>query len=360
VQDNLAKMKRARMFHNLALTCFVVTLVLHLLEIDLGFPRYKVWAVGIGTTAFFTLVFIASTPISTESKICFWTVFARTHVADFIEMAALRSMLLGSFRMVAWIFLAGGVLTAFTPKYQDALTLCNAYLDAHFIPKETLRNQKLILGTRHAFEANPGSIAACRELAYLLLRTRRFQAAYAILNSGLVLHPAEEEEEETHSPSRIDLVTLKAIACGDLPGREQEEIVLWREVLAKRPDDAEARHNLGLALLRLHNFSEAEVELKQAVTLAVDDLKHFKKLYQINKTTVATLSEALKRRLDGLKFRAGASAYQLAICSSLLEKTRDAPRHLKLSRQLGYEISTFDRDLQRFRPQTASAPPPKK
>jgi len=86
VQDNLARMRRARICHHLALTSVVATLVIHVLEIPLGLPRLQVWGIGLGLAAFFTLAFIASAPVSTESKIKFWTVFARTHVADFIEM----------------------------------------------------------------------------------------------------------------------------------------------------------------------------------------------------------------------------------------------------------------------------------
>lgn len=350
MQDNLARMRRARTLHNLALTCFVVTVALHVLEVDLGVPRIQVWGVGLTATFFFTLTFIGSCPVSRESKLRFWTVFARTHVADFIEMAALRSMLLGSFKMVGWIFLLGGVLTAFTPKYKQALARANAYLDANYTPKETLRSRAKILSSRRAFEQDPTSIESCRDLAYLLLRTGRYEQTYNILVQGLHFQP--EEEDEPRSPSRLDLLTLQAVVCRELPGRQEEEVRLWREILISRPDDVEARHNLGMALLQLQNFSEAETELERAVTLAVDDLKDFKKLYQINKTSVKTLAEKLKLRLDGLKFRAGAAAYQLAICSSLLNKTRDAPRHLKLARQLGFEISRFDRDLQTYKPAT--------
>lgn len=357
MQDNLAKMRRARAFLNLALTSAVATLLVHVLEIDLGAPAIHVWGLGAGATVLFGLLFLASAPISGESKLRFWTVFARTHVADFIEMAALRSMLMGSFRTVAWILVVGGVGVAFVPRYEGGLEELNAYLDRRFTPPETLESRAKIQRTVERFEAEPHSIDACRELAYLLTRTGRSQEAYDVLSRGLAAHPGDDEEQR--DPPRIDLLTLKAVVCKEL-GRDQEEVELWREILAGRQEDVEARHDLGMALLRLRNFTEAEIELRKAVDLAVDDLKNFKKRYQVTAESVKTLAESLTAQLEGLKFRAGASAYQLAIVSSLLNKTRDAPRHLRFARQLGYEVNGFDRDLQRYQPQASPAPPPQK
>lgn len=355
--ERAGKMRRARVLLNLATTSLVATLVVHVLELELGVPRVQVWGAGFGAFAFFMLLFVIAAPVSTEAKLRFWTVMARTHVSDFIEMATLRSMLLGTFRSVAWLFTFGGVLVMFTPKAQEGLAQLDVALDAKFTPRQVLANRALIDQTRKNFDEDPSSISACRDLAYIYLRIRQPADAYAVLEQGLELNPAEGAEEAV--PSRLDLVTLKAIACQPL-GRDQEEVDLWREVLRSRPDDVEARHDLGMALMRMRNYTEAEIELREAVDLAVDDLKEFKRTFAITPTSAKTISDTLRDQLEGLKFRAGASAYQLALATHLAGKESESPRHQLLAKQLGYDVSGFPRDLQRFRPPAKPAPPAKR
>ena len=346
VDERTGKMRRARVLLNLATTSLVATVVVHILEIDLGVPRFQVWAGGFGAFAFFMLLFAVAAPVSTEAKVRFWTVFSRTHVSDFIEMATLRTMLLGTFRSVAWLFTVGGVLVMLTPKAQVGLARVDKILDAKFTPPEVRANRTLIKKSREQFEADPTSIAACRDLAYVYLRINRPADAYQVLETGLGHHPEGENEVV---PSRLDLLTLKAIACKPLR-RDQEEVDLWRELLRSRPEDVEARQNLGIALMRMKNYTEAEIELRAAVDSAVDDLKEFKRTFKITPQTAKDMSDTLKEQLEGLKFRAGAAAYQLALATSLSGKEAESPRHQLLAKQLGYDVSRFPKDLQTFRP----------
>jgi tetratricopeptide (TPR) repeat protein len=353
VDERAGKMRRARVLLNLASTSLVATLVVHILELDLGVPRIQVWGGGIGAFAFFMMLFVVAAPVSSEAKLRFWTVFSRTHVSDFIEMATLRSMLLGTFRSVAWLFTVGGVLVMFTPKAKVGLARVDKILDAKFTPKTVQANRALIKKTRERFEADPSSIAACRDLAYIYLRTNRPKDAYETLEAGLGHHPEGGDEGV---PSRLDLITLKAIACKPL-GRDQEEVDLWRELLRSREEDVEARQNLGIALMRMRNFTEADIELREALKNAVDDLKGFKRDFEITPQSAKTMSDALRAQLEGLKFRAGAAAYQLALATALAGKESESPRHQLLAKQLGYDVSRFPKDVQRFRPPAKPAKP---
>lgn len=355
VDERAGKMRRARVLLNLATTTLVATVVVHILELDLGVPRLHAWGGGFGLFAFFMLLFVVAAPVSSEAKLRFWTVFSRTHVSDFIEMATLRTMLLGTFRSVAWLFTFGGLLVMFTPKAQEGLADLDKVLDAQFTPPKVRANRALIQKTRERFELEPASIAACRDLAYIYLRINRPKEAYEVLETGLGHHPEDAGEG---TPSRLDLITLKAIACKPLR-RDQEEVDLWRELLRSRSEDVEARQNLGIALMRMRNYTEAEIELREAVDQAVDDLKGFKRDFKITPQTAKDMSETLKDHLEGLKFRAGAAAYQLALATSLSGKESESPRHQLLAKQLGYDVSRFTKDVARYRP-PAKAPRKKK
>lgn len=341
-----SRLKKSRACLNLGLTVLVATVVSHILEVDGGYDRKAIWAAGLGTSAAFGLLFLALAPISPENKTRFWSIAMRTHLSDFIEMATLRSMVQGAMRNVAWFFTVGGVVVMFTPRYQGWYRLIGAQLDARFVPPETLAKRAEIADAKRRHDAAPDSIETTRDYAYILLRTGQARAAQELLERTLAREPAPGEDRG--AVTRLDLRVLLASVYQTL-GKEAEEVPIWRAVIRERPRDGEARHNLGIALMRLGNSTEARIELKVAVDQAVDDLQRFKRDFGITPKTVGTISPALAEQLAGFKFRAGASLYQYSIATDLAGKTAEAPKHRLTAKQLGYDVSRYDRDLARVK-----------
>lgn len=68
---------------------------------------------------------------------------------------------------------------------------------------------------------------------------------------------------------QADVQTLYQAAVADrLAGRNQQAVTRFEQVLAARPDDVDARLNLGLALLALGRLDEAETAFRQVVARA--------------------------------------------------------------------------------------------
>jgi Flp pilus assembly protein TadD len=55
-------------------------------------------------------------------------------------------------------------------------------------------------------------------------------------------------------------------------------IRLWNEALRYRPDDAETRYNLGMALISKKRYAEAEVQLREAIRLSPQDYQAYQLL----------------------------------------------------------------------------------
>jgi Flp pilus assembly protein TadD len=101
------------------------------------------------------------------------------------------------------------------------------------------------------------------------------------LNLGLLetkLQHASEAENQYQTALRLDPnFTPALVNLADLNrmfGQNQESVELLRKVMAIDPNNADARHALGLALVRQHNYAEAIPELRQASELAPDNARY--------------------------------------------------------------------------------------
>lgn len=335
MDDRSAMSRSTRFFQTLGVGCAVAAVVLHVVEISAAFGKARSLAIGFGAAGLFGLLYVATTPLCRSCKMRFWTTFYRTHVCCFMEKAALKNQVIRTARFVGWFFMAAGGLAISQPRLAASYDRFGDAVEARLSSAGTLRARAELDAARARHEAAPEAAGPSRDYAYLLMRARRYQEAYDLITKA-----------RTHAPDDLDLRTLLAVVCAPLQ-RTDEEIEILRGILADRETDQEARHNLGMALVRKGELEAAEVELRRAVDQAVDDLVRFKKLHKITARTKDDLSATLAARLEGNKFRAGASAYQLALVAALLGKA-EKEQHLKLARNLGYETGGFDRDVKRL------------
>lgn len=327
-------MKAARTFQTLALTCGVVTLILHVLEFSAQIGRTQLLISGLGGIAACVLLFIVTAPVCRDCKMQIWTVFARTHVCCFMEKTEIKNSCIRSLRFVGWLFLATGVLTMLQPRFEKGYRVFAQVVDQRLSSPEVLAARAELAAAQARLAAAPNSPQAALDLVYLLTRGRRFDQAHALLDEALA-----------KAPTNPDLLAQRAILLG-IQGRHPEEVEAWRKLLELREKDVEAHHSLGLALRDSGDLKGAEASLRQAVGLAVQDLRRFKQLYKITPQNVGSLGENLKAQLEGLKFRAGVTAYHLALVAGMLGDP-EKEKHLRLARYLGFETSGFDGDLAR-------------
>jgi Tfp pilus assembly protein PilF len=99
-------------------------------------------------------------------------------------------------------------------------------------------------------------------LGLVALRQRDPAAAEAAYRTALRLDPA-------FVPSLVNLADLERSR-----GREPQSVELLRQALALEPNNADARHALGLALVRQRDYAAALVELKRASALAPGNARY--------------------------------------------------------------------------------------
>jgi predicted CXXCH cytochrome family protein len=103
----------------------------------------------------------------------------------------------------------------------------------------------------------------------------------AHLNLGLLearRRRGAEAEAQYLTALRLDPVFVPALVnLADLDrqrGKDQDGADLLREAIALEPNNADARHSLGLALVRQKNYAEALAELRKANELAPDNARY--------------------------------------------------------------------------------------
>lgn len=124
-----------------------------------------------------------------------------------------------------------------------------AFADAY----QELMTAELIDGDRPENHINLGLVQ---------LRRQDLAAAEASYRTALRLDPA-------FVPGLVNLADLERLRGRDAQGTE-----LLRQALSREPDNADARHALGLALVRSRDLTGALAELRKAAALAPDNARY--------------------------------------------------------------------------------------
>lgn len=351
--ESAAKMRQAQAFQAIAQSSVILGLMAHVFELPIA--TQKIWTAALGTSFVFALLFLAVAPISSECKIQFWKLFARTHTSHFVEQASLRASCLSTFQNLGWLLIVVGSLSLGQPLVMGVFGSIDQILDKSFTPIQVRKARAQLEAAEARYKKNPGLSEATRDYAYLLARVSPSQKKKALKVLDKALSPGEDFQapDPANSPMALDLLFLRASVLVSLK-RSEEAVTTYRKILLSRPEDVEVRHNLGLALIRLNKFEEAEIEFKKAVRRSVDDLKRFKNDFNITPGNVKEKAAHLLEIMESLKFRTGASAYQLALVSFILKKSV-ANRHLQLSKQLGYPVKSWNKDKKALQKQASKA-----
>lgn len=104
---------------------------------------------------------------------------------------------------------------------------------------------------------------AVYRLSTYIRKGRLREAAYAVLILLIAGIGVNAPLGNTYNPSAIDNLGAVLLQMGDLEGAES----LFRQVIARRPDFADARNNLAVTLLRKGDAARAIDELKEVIRL---------------------------------------------------------------------------------------------
>ncbi len=333
-EDRATKLRVALGFQTLAMASAVGTVLLVVLDPeslrDLG--RVRTLGYGLGTSALFLALFTLTAPLCRECRLHIWRVLERTHVCCFMEKIEIKGSVIRSFRFVGWFLMASGGLSFLQPQMVLGYRTLIEEVDRRVTDPAILRDRARLQAAEARVTREPGAPGPLADLAYLWIRSGRPDRALPLLEKARLARPNDR-----------DLWALTAIALG-AAGNRDEEISIWTRLQREDEKDVEASHNLGLALARAGKLAEAESSLRQAVKFAVQEIQRFKRVHGITPENKGNLGPEVLAQLDGLNYRAGNSAYRLALVAGA-QKKPDKEEHLRLARYLGFETALFESDL---------------
>lgn len=331
--EKTAGLRRARLLYTMAQSFLVLAIVLHILELNVTWGRLNTWLACLGAAGACLVLFVVAAPVCRDCKWQIWNLLARSHVCCFMEKAAMKNAMLRSFGVLGWFFLGAGMLTGLEPRMEQGLDRYASFLDTKLRSPAERELKAQLEAAEAAYRAEKGSVNRALDLIELLVRTSQDGAALAVVEEALAAHPDDP-----------DLKLQKALRAGSL-GNTPLELELLAELAAARDKDAEVLFCLARARLKAGQAKEAEDAMRASLNAAVDDLKRMKTLYKLTEANLANTPDQVKVELDGLKFRAGSAAYQLALMLGIRKEQKEREQLLKLSRDLGIATNAFDNDL---------------
>lgn len=179
---------------------------------------------------------------------------------------------------------------------QEALRLTPEHAESHNLIGQIFAERGDVEAEERHYRAGlsavPGNADIRFNLANLLMRVRRLDAAAEELRECLLARP--------QFPAALINLGVVLADLQDFPGAEQ----CYRRALAQAPDSVEAHNNLGILLTRLGRLSEAEQALRTTLTLrpsfpeALNNLGDLLRVVGRPEDAEACCREALRLRPD--------------------------------------------------------------
>lgn len=334
--DKAAKLRQSRMALVVALfsaVLFVFAYILQAWRYSQYWPFLPLFA---GTFVLFTGLFVSKAPLCSSCRRRPWTIFSRTAICCFAEKVSLRRAVTRSLKVIAVLYVLGGVVIIYIRPIWAYGLLATEYAEQKMRRPALERFLREESEIKTRLGADPKNLDARLELGWLYYRANKTPLASAEYAQALKDHPDNPQA-----------LLLSAIMLGEMRQSLQEEKT-YEKLLELQPENTEALVNLGLVYLRNKLTDRAVEKLDAARVVLEREKKRLERMTKTDESDAAPPPEADVKDLAAIRTHLSMVYYHLAIAMHLKKEVVKSGRYLKWAKDLGLPGDRFRDDVQRF------------